>query len=369
MRFLRCSGGICQALSREVNTRQINSCGRSQFKSSGLEPDQLKQVRKTRTPAYIKDEEIEGKLLFWGVTPVSEVRRRMWPGTTVADGTRYVKVRFTDAVRSLPYSVRFDTAAGPEYFRVIHDRQVRVCRGCLQPDHILRECPDFLCRNCGEQGHYARECDRPRAQKCRDCRMFRHLCICEDDSGSQQGEVQGGEDTQGEQTEESECAPQETCDPVTEPPCSELSQISAVSSLIPSVDEASGQEEAVEPSRTGSSSTQREGTCEGATSKAAVGTAELGRGMDAGPDLHLTLEGERQGTVAAQHSKLEGTNERGRSVSKRNEVKTLFVKSAKDQASPNITKAAPETPKGKSPARSSLPVPTAKSSDTSSFND
>jgi len=43
---------------------------------------------------------------------------------------------------------------------VIHDRQVKVCRMCIQPGHILRECPDFKCRKCGTQGHYARECER-----------------------------------------------------------------------------------------------------------------------------------------------------------------------------------------------------------------
>lgn len=44
---------------------------------------------------------------------------------------------------SLPYSARFITAAGLEFFRVIHNRRVRVCRGCLQASHVLRECPDF----------------------------------------------------------------------------------------------------------------------------------------------------------------------------------------------------------------------------------
>ncbi|XP_030205902.1 DNA-binding protein HEXBP-like [Gadus morhua] len=38
-------------------------------------------------------------------------------------------------------------------------RQVKVCRLCIQPGHILRECPDFTCYKCKRQGHYARECD------------------------------------------------------------------------------------------------------------------------------------------------------------------------------------------------------------------
>uniref|UniRef100_A0A8C5GE18 CCHC-type domain-containing protein n=1 Tax=Gouania willdenowi TaxID=441366 RepID=A0A8C5GE18_GOUWI len=108
-------------------------------------------------PAYITDEVILAKLIGWGVAAVSDVKRRMWPGTQIADGTRFVRVRFTDAVQSLPYSTKFDTANGPEYVRVIHNKQIRVCRGCLQPGHIFRECPDFMCHKCGAQGHFARE--------------------------------------------------------------------------------------------------------------------------------------------------------------------------------------------------------------------
>lgn len=43
-----------------------------------------------RLPVYTMDKEIYDKLLLWGVTPVSPIKRRMWPGTNVADGTRFV---------------------------------------------------------------------------------------------------------------------------------------------------------------------------------------------------------------------------------------------------------------------------------------
>ncbi|KAI3370923.1 hypothetical protein L3Q82_023477 [Scortum barcoo] len=44
-------------------------------------------------PVYVEDKEIIDRLHEWGVRPVSAIRRRMWPGTEVADGTRYLKVK------------------------------------------------------------------------------------------------------------------------------------------------------------------------------------------------------------------------------------------------------------------------------------
>ncbi|KAL0147142.1 hypothetical protein M9458_057666 [Cirrhinus mrigala] len=42
-------------------------------------------------PAYIEDGEILEKLQDWGVTAISQIKRRMWPGTDIADGTRFLK--------------------------------------------------------------------------------------------------------------------------------------------------------------------------------------------------------------------------------------------------------------------------------------
>ncbi|KAF0022215.1 hypothetical protein F2P81_025532 [Scophthalmus maximus] len=111
-------------------------------------------------PVYIEDGLILDRLREWGVSAVSDIKRRRWPGTDVADGTRFMKVKFTDEVRSLPYSTRFNTIEGVEHFRVLHDRQERVCRLCIKPGHIYRECPELKCFKCGERGHYARECRR-----------------------------------------------------------------------------------------------------------------------------------------------------------------------------------------------------------------
>ena len=74
-------------------------------------------------PVYITAEEILKKLADWGVEAVSPIARRKWPGMTICEGTRFVKVKFNKEVRSLPWSTRFDTEKGAEYFRAIHDKQ------------------------------------------------------------------------------------------------------------------------------------------------------------------------------------------------------------------------------------------------------
>ena len=128
-------------------------------------------------PAYVEDEEILEKLCSWGVQAVSPIRRRMWPGTRIADGTRFLKVKFNEKVQSLPYSTKFNTALETEYFRVIHDKQVKVCRLCTQRGHILRDCPEFTCHKCGVQGHFVRECSMS-TKKCKICFNVEDKCVC-----------------------------------------------------------------------------------------------------------------------------------------------------------------------------------------------
>lgn len=43
-------------------------------------------------PASIEDSEIVHKLENWGATPASDIRRRMYPGTDIVDGTSYLRV-------------------------------------------------------------------------------------------------------------------------------------------------------------------------------------------------------------------------------------------------------------------------------------
>lgn len=153
-------------------------------------------------PFYIEDREILAKLQLWGVSAVSPIKRRMWPGTNVADGTRFLKVKFNNEIQSLPYSARFDTALGAEYFRVLHDKQVKVCRLCIKPGHIMRECPEFHCNRCGVQGHYARECTQGK-KRCELCQNLMSECRCnkseaEDDTNESGQESESGGSEEGE---------------------------------------------------------------------------------------------------------------------------------------------------------------------------
>lgn len=126
-------------------------------------------------PVYMDDEDILKKLEGWGVFPVSMIKRRVYPGTSIEDGTRFVETRFPREVISLPYSTKLETAEGPQYFRVMHSHQVKTCRLCMSPDHIVKDCPDYKCYKCSKRGHFARDC---RAVKCPDCKEVLNKCEC-----------------------------------------------------------------------------------------------------------------------------------------------------------------------------------------------
>ncbi len=97
-------------------------------------------------PAYLED--IMDKLEGRGVTPTSIIRRRYYTGTEIEYGMRFVGVKFPKEVVSLPYNTRFETAEGMQHFRIIHNRQVKTCRLCMNPEHIFKDCPEFQCYKC-----------------------------------------------------------------------------------------------------------------------------------------------------------------------------------------------------------------------------
>lgn len=112
----------------------------------------------------------------------------MYPGTTIEDGTRFVKSRFPKVVASLPSSTRLDTAEGLQYFLVMHSHQVKTCRLCMSPEHVMKDCPDFKCFKCEERGHFARDC---MAVRCPDCKkvLNRYECWFEQDETHVNGQV------------------------------------------------------------------------------------------------------------------------------------------------------------------------------------
>lgn len=121
--------------------------------------------------AYISDDDIVEKLESLGVELVSPIKRRYYRGTDIADGTRYVRVKLPPKLKSLPYSMKF----GNEYYRVIHDHQLKVCSLCYSEEHLFRDCPQFKCFKCGGQGHFKRTC---KTQPCPRCGEIKVECDC-----------------------------------------------------------------------------------------------------------------------------------------------------------------------------------------------
>ncbi|XP_044043669.1 uncharacterized protein LOC122872054 [Siniperca chuatsi] len=156
-------------------------------------------------PVYLDDGKILEKLEGWGVDPISKIKRRCYPGTDIEDGTRFLKVRFPKEVASLPYSTRLETAEGQQYFRVMHSHQVKTCRLCMSPDHLMKDCPNFTCYKCEERGHFARDCN---AVRCPECQEVLNKCECwmEGEEGGREkqvgGQVHEGNNEEDGQTDE-----------------------------------------------------------------------------------------------------------------------------------------------------------------------
>ncbi|XP_073715881.1 uncharacterized protein [Misgurnus anguillicaudatus] len=154
-------------------------------------------------PAYLDDCKILEKLYGWGVEPLTKIKRRRYPGTDIEDGTRFLKVRLPKEVASLPYSTRLETVEGLQHFRVMHSHQVKTCRLCMSPDHLLKDCPNFKCYKCKEPGHFAKHCN---AVRCTECQEYLYKCECwmeEEEGGGEQagGQVHEGKNNADEETD------------------------------------------------------------------------------------------------------------------------------------------------------------------------
>jgi len=72
----------------------------------GCRPLGLTSYEITLSNEVARDKLMDGFKM--GATVVTG-RKLVWPGITIVDGTRFVRVRFTDAVQSLPYSTKFNS--------------------------------------------------------------------------------------------------------------------------------------------------------------------------------------------------------------------------------------------------------------------
>ena len=125
---------------------------------------------------YVTDEEITKKLTDAGLELVTSLKRRMYPGTSVADGTRFAVVKFPGEIQSLPYSMKFSTGINSfEYIRVVHDNQKKVCTKCYESGHVYANCPENRCFKCYRTGHLAKMCNTP---PCKTCNKYPHKCNC-----------------------------------------------------------------------------------------------------------------------------------------------------------------------------------------------
>jgi len=112
---------------------------------------------------------------------VSPIYRRYYKKRKrkIADGTRYMRVKFPKNVCSLPYAIKFDVNGTQEYFRTIHSDQMKVCNRCLSPDHTVRYCQQNLCFVCRKYGHISIDCPE---NNCHQCRQNEANCTCNSDS-------------------------------------------------------------------------------------------------------------------------------------------------------------------------------------------
>lgn len=53
--------------------------------------DRVFVVSLMHLPAYLEDSIIVDKLEGWGVVPISQIKRRVYPGSAIEDGTRFAK--------------------------------------------------------------------------------------------------------------------------------------------------------------------------------------------------------------------------------------------------------------------------------------
>ncbi|XP_016087102.1 uncharacterized protein [Sinocyclocheilus grahami] len=83
----------------------------------------------------------------------------------------------------------------------MHSQQVKTCRLCMSPEHMVKDCPEFRCYKCDERGHFARDC---KAVKCPDCEEVLNKCECwmeneEEEEEGVSGQMDEGDSEKGQE--------------------------------------------------------------------------------------------------------------------------------------------------------------------------
>lgn len=120
--------------------------------------DDTKTVSIMHLPSFVTDDQIRAKIEQLGVRIISRITRKKHRDSDVYDGTRIMRVKFNDNIKSLPYTMKFSDGQMERYYRVIHSDQVKSCYRCAGTDHMARSCPDIQCRKCLQHGHLQYSC-------------------------------------------------------------------------------------------------------------------------------------------------------------------------------------------------------------------
>ena len=86
-------------------------------------------------PYFIGNDELTSKLHDFGVIQKSPwIRKTYKEYPEIESGIVFTRIEMPPNVRSLPYA----TKIGNINVTIKHNGQVKVCNGCLSPDHLLR---------------------------------------------------------------------------------------------------------------------------------------------------------------------------------------------------------------------------------------
>ncbi|KAJ8023404.1 hypothetical protein HOLleu_35844 [Holothuria leucospilota] len=114
-------------------------------------------------PTFISDEDLTEKLTSYGCKLRSDWTHKKYEDfPSVDNGIRYARIELPANTKSLPYSILISGI----HLRVKHNGQTRVCNLCLEDNHLMRECAQYVCKECKVQGHSESKCPKVKCYRC-----------------------------------------------------------------------------------------------------------------------------------------------------------------------------------------------------------